>query len=93
MEKRIHTTGQIEVPDGFEFPDIDDLIDQRIELHDVTLVIRGDKHMKNKSAGEVSTRVYTLETAIDTASWNGKFLPALPEDEGQMAFDGDEEDE
>lgn len=87
MDKQIHTGGYIDVPDGFEFPDIGELIDQRIELKNVVLIVKGEKTMKNKTSGEASSRKFTLETALLTADWNGQFLAALPSDDAQTTID------
>jgi hypothetical protein len=74
--KQVHFSGYIDVPDGFQFPDIDDLIDARLNLSAVILQVKGDKTMKNKTSGEASARKYTLETVVVSAKWNGKFMPA-----------------
>jgi len=93
MEKQIHFTGYIDVPDGFEFPPIEELIDERLALTGVVLRVKGDKTMKNETAGEASARKYTVETVVVAAKWNGKFTPAVADPDQPKLDEGVGEDQ
>lgn len=87
MQKAIHFNGYIELPDGVEFGDIEELIGQRLALSGVQVKVKGDKTMNNETSGEATTLKRTLETVVISAKWNGKFLAALPEDPNQTTID------
>jgi hypothetical protein len=80
--QQIHVNGYIDVPDRWEFPEIDQLID----IKNVTVEVKGEKTMKNKTSGEASSLKHTLETRMLAGATVGKILPPAPNVEGQTAL-------
>ena len=83
MQQQVKVTGYIDVPDSWEFPDID----QRLVLDEVMVEIKGEKTMRAKTSGEASTKKHTLETVILTGASIAEVLPAAPNVDGQMELE------
>lgn len=86
--KSIKVTGYIDVPAGWEFPDID----YRTELKPGTLVVTGDGRHK-RSRGNTNEITKTLTTRLEGGAI-GKVLEPLPQtDENQATISDAEQDE
>lgn len=83
MQQQIHVNGYIDVPDGWEFPDID----HRLTLQRVTVEVKGEKTLRAKTSGEASTKKHTLETVLLSGAAVGKILPPAPNVEGQESIE------
>ena len=79
--KRVHVNGYIDVPDAWEFPEID----FRIDLRGGTLVVKGDSRNK-RGRGDTSEITYTLESRLEGGKL-GKVHDPEPEIEGQGSLD------
>jgi len=83
MQQQVKVTGYIDVPDGWEFPDID----QRLVIEGVMVEIKGEKTMRAKTSGEASTKKHTLETVLLTGATIANVLPAAPNVNGQTELE------